>query len=546
MGIIQTIKPKLKVGFIVNSRLLEQHSLDLMDAVSENNTLFESPAIIYIDGAGSRPSRLIQSIREWLRNALAHIVSKIEISRVRNNPIYKNYFLFMPALDSFSKRSSMHQTSLDSLSTEYFDILINCSSSGAPESILQYSAHGVIQSCEEDFKVKNTLLIGLLDVLHGFPASSLIITRRDSNSTEHFTICSGEIMTRSLWHHNRAALLNKRNAFILGFLQKINNTNIQFDSPINLNESIANPKKTSSLYLIKYLLRIYPKLIFKAAIQLLQISKKFDRWSVAYLRGDGFGQNFSLAIEIKNQPGRFFADPFVICHNNRTICFVEDFFYAESKGKISAIEILEDGYNFLGVVLEENFHLSYPFIFEDDGEVYMIPESSEANEIRLYQAVDFPLVWEFKQLLMEEVSAVDTCIFQEENLWFMLTNICSSDGDDHSSELHIFYTDQLYSSNWDPIKSHNPVIFNSQKARNGGFFELNNKKYRVNQVQGFTHYGKSFAVNYIKNISQDFYEEDFIFEMQPDFLEDVISTHHFHTNGKFAVFDYCKNEKISN
>ena len=75
-------------------------------------------------------------------------------------------------------------------------------------------------------------------------------------------------------------------------------------------------------------------------------------------------------------------------------------------------------------------------------------------------------------------------------------------------------------------------------------FPLNNKKYRVNQVQGFTHYGKSFAVNYIKNISQDFYEEDCIFEMQPDFLEDVISTHHFHTNGKFAVFDYCKNEKM--
>ena len=126
----------------------------------------------------------------------------------------------------------------------------------------------------------------------------------------------------------------------------------------------------------------------------------------------------------------------------------------------------------------------------------------------------------------------------------MLTNICSSDADDHSSELHVFYSDKPDSGNWTPIQSNNPVIFNSQEARNGGFFELGNQKYRVNQVQGFSHYGRSLAVNLIKNISQDIYEEERVFEIQPDFREDIISTHHYHTNGKFIVFDYCKNEKI--
>ena len=38
------------------------------------------------------------------------------------------------------------------------------------------------------------------------------------------------------------------------------------------------------------------------------------------------------------------------------------------------------------VVLEENFHLSYPYVFEESGNVYMIPETSDVGDIRLYKA----------------------------------------------------------------------------------------------------------------------------------------------------------------
>ena len=174
----------------------------------------------------------------------------------------------------------------------------------------------------------------------------------------------------------------------------------------------------------------------------------------------------------------------------------------------------------------------------------MIPETSETNEIRLYQATNFPIEWKLRKVLMKEVSAVDTIVFKKEKLWFMLTNICSSGADDHSSELHIFYSESLDSMDWRPIKKSNPVIFDSFKARNGGFFELNNKKYRVNQVQDFSHYGKCFAINIIIDISPDNYKEETVLEINPNYLEDIISTHHYHSNGDYTVFDYCKNETI--
>jgi len=545
MGKTPAIKPKLKVGFLVNPKVIEQHSLDLMDAIAENSMLFESPIIITLQHENHSILKNIISIKEAFKTALVHIINKIEIPRVRTNSIYFNYLLIFSASDLLSRRASFNQCSLDSLSDQSIDILINCSSSKTPAHAFKHSLYGVIKNFSDDSNVENTIFLGLLDVLHGSSVSSLSVIKEDSDSRKISEICSGKLMTRSLWHHNRAALLKKRNAFILRFLKNPHVNIALLNKSIYLNQATHPIDKISSFHLVKYFLKVHLKLIFIAFKQKFQISKKFNRWSVAYLSGDGFGANLSSAIEIKNLPGRFFADPFVISHNNRTICFVEDFFYDESKGKISALEIFEDGYQFLGVVLEEQFHLSYPFVFMHEGQIYMIPETSEANEIRLYQAVDFPLVWKFKQVLMENVSAVDTSIFQEGNSWFMLTNICSSSGDDHSSELHIFYSDVFYSDNWRPIKSHNPVIFNSEKARNGGFFELNNKKYRVNQVQGFGHYGKSFSVNLIKNITRDKYEEDCIFEIQPDFREDIISTHHFHTNGKLTVFDYCKYEKIS-
>ena len=544
MNINPVSQSKLRVGFLVDSGAIEKNTLDLMDAIANNDHLFDSQIIIELIKEKPIISSFIFSIKKPLRFILTQIINKLEASRIRNNPIYEDYFLTFSPADILSRRPSFSDASLGSLHSKKIDIYINYSSSSIPNLVFHNSTYGVIKLSIGDSSLDKNLFVGFLDVLYKRPATSLTILREDRDSRLDSVIRSGKMMTRSLWHHNRAAIFKKSNAFILRFLKDLQANTSLATHPIDLFESAEHEVKISSFHIAKYISKVYLSSIIPALTKVFQSSKKLNRWSVAYAKGAGLEIDLSSATEIKNLPGRFFADPFIISHNNRNICFVEDFFYAESKGKISAIEILDNGYQVLGVVLEEQFHLSYPYIFEHEDRVYMIPETNEANEIRLYQAVDFPLIWELKQVLMQNVSAVDTSIFQEGVLWYMLTNICSSDADDHSSELHVFYSDKPDSGNWTPIQSNNPVIFNSQEARNGGFFELGNQKYRVNQVQGFSHYGRSLAVNLIKNISQDIYEEERVFEIQPDFREDIISTHHYHTNGKFIVFDYCKNEKI--
>ena len=176
--------------------------------------------------------------------------------------------------------------------------------------------------------------------------------------------------------------------------------------------------------------------------------------------------------------------------------------------------------------------------------IYMIPESSENGDIRLYKSIDFPLKWEFEKQLMVDVDAADTMLFKNNETWFLLTNICSAKLGDHQSELHIFYSEDFKIGEWKPIESKNPVIFDSLKARNGGFFSHNGKLHRINQVHGKAHYGKSFNVNEIEVLSKESYAEKAVSMVQPNFKDSSTSTHHFNANAEVAVVDFARKERL--
>ena len=56
------------------------------------------------------------------------------------------------------------------------------------------------------------------------------------------------------------------------------------------------------------------------------------------------------------------------------------------------LAVSDDGINwsYKQIVLDEPFHMSYPYVFKWQEDFYMIPESQEANSVRLYRALDFP------------------------------------------------------------------------------------------------------------------------------------------------------------
>lgn len=82
------------------------------------------------------------------------------------------------------------------------------------------------------------------------------------------------------------------------------------------------------------------------------------------------------AADVTDVAAIYVADPFMIRGGGEWHMFFEILPQADEKGVI-ALASSADGlkWRYRQVVLDEPFHLSYPYVFEFEGEHYMIPES---------------------------------------------------------------------------------------------------------------------------------------------------------------------------
>ena len=273
------------------------------------------------------------------------------------------------------------------------------------------------------------------------------------------------------------------------------------------------------------------------------ILQKRDRWSVAFIKKDWNSAVLRKGIEIKTPKNRFFADPFIIKREGKTVCFVEDYSYKSKLGSISAIEILDEkNYNILGSIIKESFHISFPYIFEYKDELYMVPETSKSKSIRLYKCIEFPMKWEYQKDLFENINATDTMIFYHNNMWWMMFSH-SITGKNYNSQLVAYHTkSDPINGNWIAHKN-NPLINDSAISRNGGIMGLNsNRIIRGRQKQGFNIYGASLTLAEITDLTISSFTEKEICKVTPDFFSNIKGNHHFHSNGEYSVYDYFRNE----
>ncbi len=100
---------------------------------------------------------------------------------------------------------------------------------------------------------------------------------------------------------------------------------------------------------------------------------------------------------------RFWADPQIIERNGLYYVFIEELMYRDHKGRIAVLTIDKDGNaSEPQTVLERPYHLSYPFLFEWEGELFMIPETSAAETIEVYRCDRFPDQWSLERVLMKK------------------------------------------------------------------------------------------------------------------------------------------------
>ncbi len=289
------------------------------------------------------------------------------------------------------------------------------------------------------------------------------------------------------------------------------------------------------------MIRFAARNIARTVDRRLRYSNKESHWFVAYRTNpSGF---VSQQCRFNSQdwqtlpapPGHFYADPFVLTWRGRTFLYVEDYLYEEARGVLSVLEWTSEGtFGPATEILNRPYHLSYPFVFEHEGEVYMIPETMEARRIELYRAVEMPGRWELVKVLQENVAAVDTTLWIENSVFYFFTNIAQP-GMTANDLLYLFTAESL-TGEWRPHPQ-NPISLDVRAARGAGkLFGMGGKLIRPSQDCS-VRYGYAMQMSEVEVLSPQEYRERALFRIEPDWMPGLIGTHTINSNDAVEVID---------
>jgi len=116
----------------------------------------------------------------------------------------------------------------------------------------------------------------------------------------------------------------------------------------------------------------------------------------------------------------FLADPFGLWREGKLYLFAEAYDYRTKRGYILAY-VLDKDFRVLEkrAVLKEDWHLSYPYVFEAEGEIWMLPEGYKSGRLTLYKAVEFPWRWQAEPRFSFPEAAIDATPYFHDGRWWM-------------------------------------------------------------------------------------------------------------------------------
>lgn len=153
-------------------------------------------------------------------------------------------------------------------------------------------------------------------------------------------------------------------------------------------------------------------------------------------------KNIEVFYPIPHIENYWFADPILFEHSGDIFLFVEAFNKLKNKGEIGFFEIIDGKPVNYSTVIELDYHMSYPYVFNYNGDVYMIPESGNGNTLLLYKADQFPYKWK-KLCCLIEGQYRDSTIYRYKDSIYLFTYKRT----DHNRYIWHKYTCYLYKLN---------------------------------------------------------------------------------------------------
>gem|GEM_PF-1564730 len=236
----------------------------------------------------------------------------------------------------------------------------------------------------------------------------------------------------------------------------------------------------------------------------------------------------------------FWADPFLFTHKNKTYLFFENLEFSTGVGKLSVLNLsaLEAGHAAVPAdVLVMPYHLSYPQVFKDQEQIYMLPETTGNNAVELYVAEEFPLKWKKAGNLLDNIKAHDATLMKKDGLYWLFANVESKNAP-FNDELFIFSADSL-KGEW---RAHplNPVATHVESARSGGRIHYDGEKLLRPSQDCSVCYGYGLNFNEVIVLNQKDYSEALLEKITPFQQKDYHAIHSYDVNDEYEVIDMAR------
>lgn len=204
-----------------------------------------------------------------------------------------------------------------------------------------------------------------------------------------------------------------------------------------------------------------------SAKKISSLAHTAPRWSLA-LKNNVTGPHFQV---LNDDGSSWRADPFLVAHKGSIFVLCEEFMMGGNKGVISAFELVDGVQVRPLTVLEEDFHLSYPHVFEHAGEIWMIPETAQAEKVLLYRAVDFPHRWVREGVLLEGERFCDSTMLKHGEKFWLFTTTARWGGS--SWDTLVVYSAPSLLGPWTQCLD-SPSVIDARFSRSAGTINLQN------------------------------------------------------------------------
>ncbi|MEL7310225.1 MAG: hypothetical protein AAFN07_01830 [Pseudomonadota bacterium] len=420
-----------------------------------------------------------------------------------------------------------------------FDVVVHCGLREVPERVVAMADHGVWSILGSPATLAQTYPAGFWPSLIGDTLTRSVLSVTFSNRAPivlfESWMATSRLSTRdNVSRHYWKSLYAIPRA--LARLQQLGAAQFFAECQRRSDQSLPRNSVPGHPSAVRYALYVVGAM-WRKVLQLLDTNLFEQRWRLRQSGKFSLGQQTELSAVFDNPQGCYRADPFLYETEGQYWLFFEEYADSRQLGHLSVVPIDEQG-QFSGearIILEQPYHLSYPQVFEWQGEHYMLPETSANQTVELYKAIDFPYHWELQAVLMEEIDASDATLLFQANKWWLFANVRTHVAISSQDECFLFYSDSILGP-WRP-HALNPVVSDCRTSRPAGaIFERNGRLIRPTQDSTFRYgYGLNFME--ITELSEDAYSEVLLEHVPPDNATRAIGIHTYAELGQISYVD---------